>query len=168
MAQVFLSTITPHLARQDAFLRDLQREMRSRGLDPVRLEFDEYDRRDPIAKALNVIKSCDAVLCVGLARTHAYFLRDKEGDTDNERDDTHRYYTSGWLNMEAGLAFALGKPVLVLCEKVIASDGVFDRNWNSSPPYELTAVPLSVSDAAVDRCLQRLTEVAKQQRKIGG
>lgn len=60
--------------------------------------------------------------------------------------------------MEAGAGFALGLPVLVLCEPRIKSEGIFDRAWNSSPPYEMASMPSSVTDPAVQRCLARLEE----------
>jgi hypothetical protein len=157
IARVFLSTISPHLPRQEAFLRDLRAAMRTLGLEPVAVEPDEYDARDPVGKILATLRRCDALLCVGLARSHAYFLREKEGSA-KELEVTHRFYTSAWLHLEAGAAFALGKPVIVLCEESIASDGVFDRSWNSSPPYQLGAGPLSIDDPVVERCLDRLVQ----------
>ena len=121
-----LGTITPHLPRQEGFLQDLLIEMRQLGLEPVRFEFDEYDRRDPIAKVLKVLDGCQALPSVGLTQSHAYFLRDREGST-KESESTHRWYTSGWLNLEAGTAFALKKHVLVTCEKDLAPDGIEAR-----------------------------------------
>jgi hypothetical protein len=158
VGRVFLSTITPHLPRQEAFQRELEAALRARGLEPVRVELQEFDQKDPVGKIMKVLKTCDALLCLGLARSHSYFLRDREGG-DTEREETHRYYTSGWLHMESGAAFALGIPVLVLCEAAIASDGVFDRSWNSSQPYEIKTGGLTVDDPAVGRCLDQLVEI---------
>ena len=78
-------------------------------------------------------------IVVGLERSHSYFLRDKEG-TDDQREETHRKYTSGWLHLEAGLAHALGLDVFVICESGICSDGIFDRSWNSYVVAELATL----------------------------
>jgi hypothetical protein len=158
VGRVFISTITPHLPRQEAFQRELEAELRTRGLEPVRVELQEFDQKDPVGKIVKVLNTCDALLCLGLARSHSYFLRDREGG-HGEKEETHRYYTSGWMHLESGAAFALGIPVLVLCEASIASDGVFDRSWNSSQPYEIKGSELTVDDPAVKRCLDQLVEI---------
>jgi hypothetical protein len=157
IGRVFVSTITPHLPRQASFLRDLSLALRRRRLEPVLVETDEFDANDPMGKVLSVLRTCDALLCIGLERSHAYLLREKEG-SQHERETAHGYFSSGWLNMEAGAGFALGLPVLVLCEPRIKSEGIFDRAWNSSPPYEMASTPSSVTDPAVQRCLTRLEE----------
>ncbi len=155
IARVFVSTITPHTRIQENFLRDLRSLLARRGLDPVPLSTDEWDRRDPMRPVLEAVRACDACLCVGLERSHAYFLREREGGP-KMREMTHGYFSSGWLNMEAGAAFALGKPVIVICQSHIMSDGIFDRDWNSSPPFVMMSDPITVEDPAVHRALERL------------
>jgi len=166
IGRVFVSTITPHLPRQEGFLQDLLIEMRQLGLEPMRVEFDEYDRRDPIAKVLQVLGGCQALLSVGLTRSHAYFLRDREGSA-KESESVHRWYTSGWLNLEAGAAFALKRHVMVMCEKELAQDGIFDRDWNSSPPFVMTMSPPSIDDPQVQSCLRRLQGLMRASPAAG-
>lgn len=160
IGRVFVSTITPHLPRQASFVRDLSLALRRRQLEPVFVITDEFDANDPMGKVLSVLRTCDALLCIGLERSHAFLLREKEGSKD-EKETAHGYFSSGWLNMEAGAGFALGMPVVVLCEPRIKSEGIFDRTWNSSPPYEMASTPSSVTDPAVQRCLTRLEELVR-------
>ena len=160
IGRVFVSTITPHLPRQASFVRDLSLALRRRQLEPVFVLTDEFDANDPMGKVLSVLRTCDALLCIGLERSHAFLLREKEGSKD-EKETAHGYFSSGWLNMEAGAGFALGMPVVVLCEPRIKSEGIFDRTWNSSPPYEMASTPSSVTDPAVQRCLTRLEELVR-------
>ena len=157
-ARVFVSTITPHLQLQDLFLLALYETMRWQGLEPIRVVLDEYDKRDPVRKIIETLRRCDALLCVGLERSHAYFLREREG-SDKARETLHGFYSSGWLNLEAGAAFALELPVFVMCQSHIMSDGVFDRDWNSAPTYVIESNPPTVDDPAVQRCLARLADV---------
>ncbi len=143
---VFISTISPDNRRQSYFLDAFQNRLRQIGVAPVRVKLTQYDQRDPFGKVRDTMKSCRGCIVLGLERSHAYFLRDKEG-TDRETEDTHRKYTSGWLHLEAGIANALGLPVWVLCQKDICSDGVFDRQWNSyAPVTELKTLEESSSD----------------------
>jgi hypothetical protein len=161
IARIFISAANPHLPRQQSFLRDLHLALRGRALEPVVVEMDEYDRRDPMAKVVGVLRSCDALLCVGLERSHAFLLRHREG-SKRQSETTHGFFSSGWLNMEAGAAFALGKPVQVLCEDRIMSEGIFDRDWNSSPPFLMKGEYPSVEDPAVHACLTRLEERVRE------
>jgi hypothetical protein len=136
---VFISTITPHTQRQEYFLEILMSRLREIGFQPKRLVTTIFDKNDPIAKVRKSIEACRGAIIVGLERSHAYFLRDKEG-TEKQLEETHRKYTSGWLHLEAGIANALGLPVFVICEKDICGDGIFDREWNTYPVTELASL----------------------------
>jgi hypothetical protein len=76
------------------------------------------------------IEICKGLIVLGLERSHAYLVRDREGSME-PKDRTHRRYASGWLHLEAGIAHSLDLPIFVMCERGIASDGIFDREWNS-------------------------------------
>jgi hypothetical protein len=162
--RVFISTITPHNSRQEYFLQELLERLRDIGIEPVRFVPTLYDRSDPIGKIRSVIESCRGVIILGLERTHTYFLRDKEG-TPDQKDATHRKYTSGWLHLEAGIANALGRDAFVLCQQPIHSDGIFDRAWNTYPVAEIET--LDVSSLAAEEFLRHLRGWAAAAEKSG-
>ncbi len=87
--RVFVSTISPHRPSQEYFLDELMERLRGIGIEPVRCVASIYDKTDPIGKIRQTIESCRGMIVVGLERTHAYFLRDKEG-TPNQKEETHR------------------------------------------------------------------------------
>ncbi len=151
--RVFLSVSKPHNAGQEYFLDELEERLRGIGIEPVRVVPSLYDKADPIGKTRQTIQSCRGMIVLGLERTHAYFLRDKEG-TPNETEETHRQYTSGWLHVEAGMANALGLQVFVLCQKRIHGDGIFDRGWNTYPVAEMDS--LDVSSPQLENFLQHV------------
>ncbi|MEH7336066.1 hypothetical protein V7161_25905 [Neobacillus drentensis] len=132
---VFLSTLNPDNERQRFFLNGFKDKLKSIGIEPVQCEFGYYDWKDPLKVVRNKISECRAVIVLGLERSNAYYIKDKEG-SKKESIDTHRKYTSGWLHLEAGMASAMGKEVFVLCQKDIYSDGIFDRSWNTYPVME--------------------------------
>jgi hypothetical protein len=149
--RVFISTITPHNQRQEYFLEELMDRLRAIGIEPVRHVSSLYDKKDPISSVCRTIQSCRGLIAVGMERTHAYFLRDKEG-TQDQTEVMHRQYTSGWLHLEAGIAHALGLNVFVLCQKQVHSDGIFDRNWNTYPVAEIES--LDAKSRQVDEFLR--------------
>ena len=131
-------------------------------IKPVRAEVTIYDKQDPIGKIKSVIKSCDGVLVLGMERSHAYYLRDKEG-SEKEEEWIHRKYTSSWLQLEAGIANALGKDVFVLCEKEIYDDGIFDRGWNTYPVIELRTI--SEKNPELENFLIHLSKMVKEKSR---
>jgi hypothetical protein len=161
---VFISTITPDNPHQTYFLDELMERLRGIGVEPIRCVPNGYDRNDPIGKLRSVIASCWGAIVVGLERTHAYFLRDREG-TAREQDVTHRQYTSGWLHLEAGLANAVGLDVFVLCQKKIHSDGIFDRGWNTYHVVEIES--LDANSPEVDEFLQHVRTWAAERTQSG-
>ena len=153
----FLSTIRPHSVAQQYFLDDFKQRLLAIGITPVVFEPSIYDKNDPVGTVRDVIKSCRGLIALGLERTHAYFLRDKEG-TDAQKEFTHRQYTSGWLHLEAGIAIALGLDVFVLCQTSVHGDGIFDRQWNTYPVAEIAA--LDSKSPAIDGFLLHLEKWA--------
>ena len=133
---VFLSTVTPHTDLQGRFINHLVAELEKMGIVVLFATPDQFDWRDPLRVSRELITRSQGVVVLGLERTHVYFLREKEGSS--EQTEAHdRKYTSSWLHMEAGIANALGRDVFVLCQHDLCSDGVFDRHWNTYPVTEL-------------------------------
>lgn len=135
IGKIFLSTINPHNKRQRIFIESFISKIENYGYQIVMAKLTEYDKKDPMGKMKKIIASCDAVIVLGLERSHSYYIRDKEGSRD-EIEEIHRKHTSGWLHLEAGLAMALEKKIFVLAQKDLWSDGIFDRVWNSYPVIE--------------------------------
>ena len=160
---VFISTITPHTFEQLEFINSFTEKLQENGILPVRCELTDFDKKDPMKKVKEIIEQCKAILVLGLERSHVYYYKDKEGSRE-ESENTHRKYTSSWLQIESGMAIALGKEVFVLCQKDIHSDGIFDRFWNSYPPIEMET-PLDVNSENVQMMIQRIREFAESCEK---
>jgi hypothetical protein len=155
LGRVFLATITPDQARHRGFLIDLRAELVTRRLQPVVVELSDYDRKTPLKPVAEAMRTCDAVLVVGLERSRAFYVRDREGSA-KQAEETNRRYSSAWLHMESALAYGvgLGDRVFVLCEPTIHSEGVFDKDWNQFQRVEIEN--LSIDDANVRETLDRL------------
>lgn len=153
---VFISTITPHTFEQTEFIEGFCNRLLEIGVTPVRCTLTDFDKRDPMNKVKNIIKDCNAVVVIGLERSHVYYLRDKEG-SDREKEELHRRYTSAWLQIESGIAIGLDKHVFVLCQNDLYSGGIFDRDWNTFVPMELS-MPLNIYDNTVNMMLAKIKE----------
>lgn len=160
---VFISTITPHNFDQTEFIEGFCNRLGEIGAKPVRCILSDFDKRDPMNKVRNVIEACDAVVVIGLERSHVYYLRDKEG-SDSEKEHMHRRYTSAWLQLESGMAVGMGKKIFVLCQNDLYGGGIFDRDWNTFVPMELS-LPLNIHDKSVDMILEKLKEYKEECKR---
>ncbi|WP_442596637.1 hypothetical protein [Neobacillus sp. D3-1R] len=133
---VFISTINPDTEYHKFFLELFMYHLKKMGIKPIRADLDDYDKNDPIGKIRQFVAETEAMIVIGLERSHAYFLRDRVGGS-KEEDKIHTKYTSGWLHLEAGIANALQKDIFVIAQNDICSDGVFDRSWNTYPVIEI-------------------------------
>lgn len=136
LVPVFISTISPHTPEQVFFQEEFYYKLVENGMRPVKVEFDDFDKKDPMKKVKETIETCKATIVLGMERSHAYFMKTREG-SDKESEETHIIHTSGWLHLEAGMAISTGQEVFVLCEKNIIGEGIFDRDWNSYPVIEI-------------------------------
>jgi hypothetical protein len=161
--RVFVSTITPHTVEQEYFLDGFLERLRGIGVEPIRLLPGKYPPANPVAKVRDTIQTCEGMVVIGLERTHVYFLRDKEGarKKDDEKEDTHRQYTSGWLHLEAGIASALGLKVFVLCQSRIHNDGIFDDKSREFTFEKIDTLDASSSD--LDEFLADIENWAKER-----
>lgn len=153
---IFISTITPHTVEQQVFINAICNQLTDMGIRPVRCEFDDYDKGDPMGKVKATIEACDAFFVIGLERSHTYYYRDKECSS-SEKEGIHRKHTSGWLHVESGIAMALGKPIFVICQKDIYGDGIFDRDWNSYIVVDFP-VPLDAKNNKVQMTLRKIRD----------
>lgn len=103
---IFISSITPHTFEQGEFINLFCEKLKEIGVKPVRCVLTDFDKKDPMGKVRDTIEGCKAVIIIGLERSHVYYYRDKEGSM-YESENVHRKYTSGWLQIESGIAIAL-------------------------------------------------------------
>jgi len=156
---LFVSTVTPHMDAQVRFLEGFSRRLFTIGVEPVFVREVFYDKKDPIGRVASQIASCKIVIVLGLERSHAYKELSKQ-----ESEGVHRKYTSSWLHLEAGLAYALGKQIFVLCSSDICSDGIFDRAFNTYHVHEFTEH--SVFSDAMDTFFSVVSDWVRDSRDV--
>ena len=123
--RVFLSTGAPHLPLQTAFLQRLEATLRGHGLSPVTLGRGEYDHRNPMQAISDRMKDCQGAVIVGLERRYSPQAIERRGSRD--RTVIRNLITATpWNHLEAGMAFQLRLPLLVLRERKVHAEGILD------------------------------------------
>lgn len=152
---IFISALTPHNLDQAVFIDMLADHLPELGLRGVRLTGNLYNMLSPLERARKVIGACRGAIILGLERSHAVFVVDKE-NSEHHGESTHRRYTTSWSHLEAGIAYGLGLPMFVACQDNIFSDGVFDRKYNTFQVHSFTT--LNIPSREFTRLLREIRE----------
>ncbi len=122
---VFLSVGGPHRLDQHQFLQRLRFEMQNMGVAFRSLNSDDFSRDAPFDQVAEIMRTCRAALIVGLDRSHAYTIFEREG---SQREKVHQdqYIPTAWNQIEGSMASALGLPVLILREQRLNQEGIFE------------------------------------------
>lgn len=139
---VFLSYPKPHLKSQEAFIDMLGRYLSDRGLAARTLGVTDYDSDAPLTAIRRLMLESNGLIAVGFARSHHGNTTVNPGaDIKDrpERSNNDTWTTSIWSHVEPAMAYQLGLPILLLREKKVASDGMFERGVVGlySPEFDL-------------------------------
>jgi hypothetical protein len=125
-SQVFLSVGVPHLLSQELFLRRFEASLRARGLAPWTLGRGEYDYRNPMRAIREAMLSCRGAAIIGLGRRFSPVSIDRFGSPRAERKKG-TWTATPWNQLEAGMAYQLGLPLLILKDRAIIAEGILDQ-----------------------------------------
>jgi hypothetical protein len=125
LVPVFLSVGGAHRLEQAQFLQHLRTELRRLGVDVRNLSAIEYSEDRPFDQVRELLKTCRGALIVGLERSHAYAVFERER-SDREQLYQDQYTPTAWNQIEGAMASALGLSVLVLREQRLHLEGIFE------------------------------------------
>ena len=121
---VFLSRPTALNDEQESFCDGLDQVLEDEGLRPRTLGVTDYPASAPLAEVLKLMRDCDGALVLGLRQLHVESGRSKEG-SPSAASVAGLYLATPWNQIEAGMAVALGRPLL-LARELGVEGGVFD------------------------------------------
>jgi hypothetical protein len=127
LVPIFLSVGGSHRLDQERLLEHLRVAMLSLGVELRMLKQGQYSREKPFDQIGEVMKSCRAALVVGLERSHAYAVFERER-SEREMLYQDQYISTAWNQIEGSIASALGLPILVLRERRVHKEGIFEAN----------------------------------------
>ena len=79
--------------------------------------------------------TCIAAIIIGLERHHSLIGYEKEFSKDS-KEIIHKFSSSPWIQIEAGMAYQAGLPLLILKEKKIFGEGILDPQVSDSFVFE--------------------------------
>jgi hypothetical protein len=142
--QVFVSSPTKLSPEQDDVRSALLNILDGEGLAPRTLGRSDPSSTLPLAQVCVIASHCVGGLILGFEQMYvtAGTLKRRARDDDfveiSEPVDRPRRFPTAWNQIEASILFALGKPLLVMCEQGI-DDGVFYPGAAGKYTYTLPA-----------------------------
>ena len=122
MYDIFVSKPTKMMNDIQAKFSDkFQSVLKSRRLRLRSLGTTDYSNKAPLFGVLKILKQCKGIIILGMRQTCVINSISRDGASMGEF-----YLPTAWNNLEAGIAFTLKLPMLIICENGI-SGGVFDK-----------------------------------------
>lgn len=110
---------------QSQFLDNIEKQLKHHELNPVNLGRNNWSYKTPLTPIKNIMSDCKAAVIIGLERSHSFIGYEKEGSKEC-KEYVHRYQSSPWIQIEAGMAYQAGLPLLILKEDKLLAEGILD------------------------------------------
>ncbi|MGF7039719.1 hypothetical protein [Mucilaginibacter lappiensis] len=125
MTDIFISHPTPFNEQQEKFLVLLESKLANAQLNPVNLGKKNWSYRNPMKPIKDIMRTCKGAVIIGLERFHSYIGYEFE-HSGREKEYVHRYESTPWIHIEAGMAYQKGLPLLILKEDRVHESGILD------------------------------------------
>ncbi|WP_350096920.1 hypothetical protein [Imperialibacter sp.] len=135
VVNVFISHPTPYNKYQEGFLSLIDLELKKHRLNPTNLGKNNWSFRSPLKPIKEIMDTCVAAIVIGLERHHSFIGYEKEFSKD-AKEMIHKYSSSPWIQIEAGMAFQSGLPILILKESKVFGEGILDPQISDSFVFE--------------------------------
>ncbi len=132
---VFISHPTPYNKYQEGFLSLIELELKKHGLNPTNLGKNNWSFKSPLKPIKDIMDTCVAAIVIGLERHHSLIGYEKE-HSKYSKELIHKYSSSPWIQIEAGMAFQADLPLLILKEDKVYPEGILDPQISDSFIFE--------------------------------
>lgn len=123
---VFISSPTCLSDEQEAVRKMILRELDRSGLEARAVGRSDYPTELPLREVLVLAKHCSGGIILGFEQFQAHSGIWKRDTPEEKITNSATPFPSAWNNLEAGILYSFGLPLLVFAEHGI-SGGVFDR-----------------------------------------
>ena len=128
-ADVFLSIGRIYTKEQEVFVSAIEDYLRENGLTPRALGRTDFSSQQPLKFIEEVMRECSGTVVIAFERLHIQnAIEFRTGDS--EREHSNVKIPSVWNQIEAGMAYVLGHPLLVIMEKGLKSDGILEFGYD--------------------------------------
>ncbi|MFQ5822545.1 MAG: hypothetical protein ACE5JB_00655 [bacterium] len=142
---VFVSCPTTLNRAQESARKIINQELDQLGIEPRALGRTDYPSDFPLREVLVIAKHCSSGVILGFTQFSTDSGIWKEGTPDAEPNNETLAFPTSWNQLEAGILFSLGLPLLVFKEENI-SGGAFDSGVTDVFIHKMPIGRLSVEN----------------------
>jgi hypothetical protein len=124
--RVFVSMGTPYTPAFAQFRDDLETMLRDRcGVDPRIIGKNEHPAGSPLTHIKSVMGDCAGVIVVAYERKFLETGTEKRGSAAPLKL-VKNIYTTPWNHIESAMAYSLGLPLYIFCQRGLAEEGLIE------------------------------------------
>jgi hypothetical protein len=147
--RIFVSMGTPYTEEYSKFRDDLEAFLHNRcGVDARIIGKNEYPSGSPLVHIREVMRTCHGVIIVAYERKFLESGIEKRGG-DVAQAISKRTYTTPWNHVESSMAYSLGLPLYILCQRGLYEEGLIESKLDWYVQYlEISAAGLREPEVA--------------------
>ena len=126
---IFLSIGKISTQKQEVFVSALETFFRSQGLNPRTVGRTDFSSQQPLKFIEEVMKSCAGTVVIAFERL---FIESgvERRNSDSAQTIEQQKLPSVWNQIEAGMAYVLGHPLLVIKENGLKPEGILEFGYD--------------------------------------
>ncbi len=139
---IFLSVGQTATPEQDNFVQAVENLLHEHGLRTRTVGRTDFSTGKPLKKILDVMKQCSGTVVIAFERFHFERGIELKGG-ERESAITNVSLPTVWNQVEAGMAYVLGQPLLAIAESHLKSEAMLEEgydwliNWVDLTPSSL-------------------------------
>lgn len=125
--KIFVSAGRTWKPEQEEFVSSVEEILRNRGLDPCTVDRNDFAAELPLSRIKNLMSESAGVIVLAYDRLQITKGALRQGSENEETLDGTRF-TTVWNQIEGGMAYAMGKTVLVIKESDLREEGLLEKS----------------------------------------
>lgn len=135
---IFVSMPSKLNDHQQAVFEALRKTMKTARLSASTVGRSVLPLQSPLGEVYQLARRCAGGLILGFRQTAAIDTIRWPGSKFQKQDQGHTYSSSPWNQLEAGILYSLGVPMLIFAEEGVTG-GIFDRGVANHFIHEFSA-----------------------------
>ncbi len=126
---VFISVGSIANDQQKAFVELVETRLKSENLIPNTLGRNKFSADSPLKAIKELMNACSGFLVIALERTYFEKGIEKRGGA-HQSDLSQIRFATPWNQIESGMAYIKGLPILVILEDGIRAEGLLEEGYD--------------------------------------
>lgn len=139
---IFFSCAGNMTPKQSDYVASLENRLNKLNVQHIKIDRKQYRKSGQLGNIRSEIEKCDGVIIIGFKYMIVHDGICRPGTTEKKNIAGHILPTP-WNNIEAGMACAIGKPILLLYDPDMR-EGIFDPDINDK---KITRISMSSDEA---------------------